>query len=89
MATAILDKLIQSQFGKSLIMWFFLAMCAAIAVLGWWCYFQAAELKQCNESRMDDSRRHDHEKATLSKERILELQLIINRLEAVEKKRKR
>jgi len=89
MATAILDQLLKSQFGKSLIIWFFLAMAAAIAVLGWWCYFQAAELKQCNENRMDDSRRHDQEKAVMTKERIFELQTIINRLEAVEKKRKR
>ena len=89
MATAILDQLLKSQFGKSLIMWFFLAMGAAIAALGWWCYFQAAELKECNGSRIDDSRRHDQEKAVIAKERISELQLIINRLEAVEKKRKK
>ena len=89
MATAILDKLIQSQFGKSLIMWFFLAMCGAICVLGWWCYFQAAELKQCNEERVQDSRRHEDQKALMTKERIAELQTIIHRLEAVENKRKR
>ena len=89
MPTAILDQLLKSQFGKSLIMWFFLAMGAAICALGWWVFFQAAELKQCNEYRMDDNRRHDQEKATLAKERITELQTIINRLEAVEKKRKR
>lgn len=89
MATAILDQILKSQFGKSLIMWFFLAMAAAIAVLGWWCYFQAAELKQCNESRIEDNRRNDQEKAAMTMERITELQTIINRLEAVEKKRKR
>ena len=89
MATAILDQLLKSQFGKSLIMWFFLAMCAAIAVLGWWCYFQAAELKQCNEYRIQDNRRYDDEKTKMTIERIAALQLIIDRLEAVEKKRKR
>ena len=89
MATAILDKLIQSQFGKSLIMWFFLAMCGAICVLGWFCYFQAAELKLCNEHRILDSQRHEEQKAVLSVERIKELQQIIKRLEEVEQKRKR
>lgn len=89
MATAILDQLLKSQFGKSLIMWFFLAMGAAITTLGWWCYFQAAELKECNGNRMDDSRRHEQEKSLQSRERIAELQLIISRLEAVENKRKK
>lgn len=89
MATAILDQLLKSQFGKSLIMWFFLAMCAAIAALGWYTIKQANELKHCNEERQADNRRHEEQKALLSKERIAELQLIISRLEAVEKKRKR
>lgn len=34
MATAILDKLLQSQWGKSFIMWVFLAMIGAITALG-------------------------------------------------------
>jgi len=89
MATAILDQLLKSQFGKSLIMWFFLAMGAAIATLGWWCYFQAAELKQCNMERVQDNRMHEGQKLLMTKERISELQLIISRLEAVEKKRKK
>lgn len=89
MATAILDQILKSQFGKSLIMWFFLAMGAAITTLGWWCYLQAAELKECNQNRIEDNRRYDQEKSLHSRERISELQLIISRLEAVENKRKK
>ena len=89
MATAILDKLLQTQFGKSLIFWFFLFMGGGIAALGWLSLHQANELKQCNADRAADNRQNDIEKAALARERILDLQQIIHRLEAVEKKRKR
>lgn len=36
MPTAILDKLLQTQFGKAFIFWVFLAMAAAIAFLAWY-----------------------------------------------------
>ena len=89
MATAILDKLLETQFGKSFIFWVFLAMFGSMVALGWLSLHQAKELKECNEWRIVDNRRHEEEKAKLAKEHITDLQQFINRLEAVEKKRKR
>lgn len=89
MATAILDKLIQSQFGKSLIMWFFLAMGAAIAGLAWYCNHQAEELKACNAELVAAEKSFSSERERIIREQITFYQSLLQRLEAVEKKKKR
>ena len=89
MPTQILDKLIQSQWGKSLIMWFFAAMACLIAALLWALFFMLGELKQANDQRAQDNAKHNEEVAEMSKAHIAELQSFITRLSAVEKKRRK
>ena len=89
MATAILDKLLQTQFGKSLIMWFFLAMAGAIAALGWHSVCQARELKDCNAERVSAERGFSAERERIIREQITYYQAMLNRLENFEKKKKR
>lgn len=86
--TQILDKLIQSQWGKSLIMWFFLGMAVLIAALLWALLFLTKELKQVNEYRALDRIEHSREVNQLTKDHIAELQSFIKRLSEVEKRKK-
>lgn len=87
MATAILDKLLQSQWGKSFIMWVFVAMCAGISALAWWGFHQAKELKECNEERVAAERSFGSERERMIREQITVYQSMSTRLEAVEKKK--
>lgn len=89
MATEILDKLIQSQWGKSLIMWFFAGMGVLIAALLWGLIFLTKEIKQVNQDRASDRIEHSKEVNQLTKEHIAELQKFIQRLSEVEKRKKR
>lgn len=89
MATEILDKLISSQWGKSLIMWFFMGMAVLIAVLLWGLIFLTKEIKQVNQDRAADRVEHAREVNQLTRDHIAELQSFINRLSEVEKKRKK
>ena len=89
MATEILDKLIQSQWGKSLIMWFFMGMAVLVASLLWALFFLTKEIKEVNDARARDRVEHNIEINTMSKAHIAELQSFINRLSEVEKKRKK
>lgn len=89
MATAILDKLLQSQWGKSFIMWVFVAMCAGISALAWWGFHQAKELKGCNDERVAAERSFGLEKEKIIREQIAVYQSMITRLQAIEKKKKR
>jgi len=89
LATQILDKLIQSQWGKSLIMWFFLGMALLIAALLWALLFLTKEVKQANEQRALDNLEHVREMHSMSKAHIAELQQFINRLSEIEKRNKK
>lgn len=89
MATAILDQLLKTQFGKSLIMWFFLAMCAAISCLGWYTVIQAREIKRLNAELVGAEKSFSNERERIVREQITYYQSLLTRLEAVEKKKKR
>lgn len=54
MATAILDKLLQTQFGKHLIFWFFLVLCASNVAQWVDRKRQDLALEKCNAGRIDD-----------------------------------
>lgn len=88
MATAILDKLLQTQFGKSLIMWFFLAMCSAIAGLAWYCNHQAEELKTCNAELVAAEKSFSIERERIIREQITYFQTMLTRLERAEQKKR-
>lgn len=88
MPTAILDKLLQSQFGKSFIMWVFLAMCAAIVALGWIALDLMNKLEACNTAQMVSERAHSDDRANMIREQVDFYKNILQRLDAVEKKRK-
>ncbi len=88
MPTAILDKLLQSQFGKSFIMWVFLAMCAGITALGWLLIVQAGELKACNAELVASEKSFGLERERIVREQVEFYKNILHRLDAVEKKRK-
>ena len=89
MATAILDKLLATQFGKSFIFWVFLAMCAAIAALGWFCFHQANEIKSLNSELVAAEKGFSVERERIIREQITFYQSMLQRIDAVEKKRKR
>ena len=89
MATAILDKLLATQFGKSLIFWMFLALLAIIAALGWYCFHQAEELKACNAEMIAAEKGFSSERERIIREQITFYQSMLKRLEAVEKRKKR
>jgi len=89
MATAILDKLLQSQFGKSFIFWVFIAMCIAVAALANHSLHQARELKDCNNERVSAEKGFSTERERILRESITLYQSILQRLETVEKNRKK
>lgn len=89
MATEILDKLIQSQWGKSLIMWFFAGMGVLVAALLWALLFLTKELRTVNDHRALDRAEHARQVNELTREHIAELQQFIKRLSEVEKNRKK
>ena len=85
----VLDQLLKTQFGKSLIMWFFLAMCVAIGGLAWYCYHQGQELKACNAEMIAAEKGFSAERERIIREQITYYQQLLKRLEAVERKKKR
>lgn len=88
MPTAILDKLLQSQFGKSFIMWVFLAMCAGIVALGWILIVQSEKLENCNAELVAAEKGFGAERERIIREQVDFYKNILTRLDAVEKKRK-
>lgn len=89
MPTAILDKLLQSQFGKSFIMWVFIGLCAGIFALGWMVLHQANEIRDCNKDRIEAEKGFSLEKERIVREQITFYQVLLQRIDAVEKKRKK
>lgn len=89
MPTQILDKLIQSQWGKSLIMWFFAGMAVLIAALLWALLFLTREIKDANQQRALDAYNHSKEINDLTKAHIADMQSFISRLSEVEKRKKK
>jgi len=89
MATAILDKLLQTQFGKSIFMWFFIGMAGAIVALALHSLHQAQELKDCNNERVSAEKGFSTERERILRESITLYQSILQRLETVEKNRKK
>jgi len=87
--TQILDKLIQSQWGKSLIMWFFVGMAALIGALLWGILFLIGEIRSVNEKRALEAANHSIEMNKMSAAHITELQQFISRLSEVEKTKKK
>lgn len=87
--TQILDKLIQSQWGKSLIMWFFFGMAALIGALLWGILFLIGEIRLVNEKRALEATNHSIEMNKMSTAHIVELQQFISRLSEVEKSKKK
>jgi len=89
MATAILDKLLQTQFGKSFIFWVFLAMSGAIVALGWHSVRQQQEIKKLNSDLVAGEKHFSNERERIIREQINFYKSLLERLEAVEKKKKR
>lgn len=88
MVTSILDKLLNSQFGKSFIFWVFLALGGAVVVLGFAYNQQEKELKRLNEQLIMNEKQHSEEREKAIREQILIYQSMLQRLEAVQNKRK-
>lgn len=88
MVTSILDKLLNSQFGKSFIFWVFLALGGAVVVLGFAYNQQEKELKKLNEQLIMNEKQHSEEREKAIREQILIYQSMLQRLEAVQNKRK-
>jgi len=89
MPTHILDKIIQTQFGKSLIMWFFLAACALVGFLLWERHSLTQDLKLVNNQRAAEQTFHNQEMNKMSKEHVEELKKFMIRLSEVEKEAKK
>ena len=89
MATAILDKLLETQFGKSFIFWVFLALAAANAAQFIDGKNKDKKLEICNGDRVEDQRWFSTERERIIREQITFYQSMLHRLEADEKKKKR
>ena len=89
MATAILDKLLEKQIGKSFIFWVFLALAAANAAQFIDGKNKDKKLEICNGDRVEDQRWFSTERERIIREQITFYQSMLHRLEAVEKKKKR
>ena len=88
MATAILDKLLQSQWGKSLIMWFFLALVGANVAQFIDRKNQDERLDECNAGRIAAEQTFGLEKEKIIREQIAVYQAMLTRLQAIEQKKK-
>ena len=74
MPTAILDKLLQTQFGKSFIFWVFLAMAGAIFALGWHSVRQAKEIQKLNLDLVAGEKHFSNERERIIREQITDYQ---------------
>lgn len=88
MVTAILDKILNSQFGKSFIFWVFLVLVAAVGFLSFAYKQQEKKIENLNEQLMLNERQHSEEREKVIREQILIYQSMLQRLEAVQNKRK-
>lgn len=88
MVTSILDKLLNSQFGKSFIFWVFLALGAANVAQFIEGKAKDKKLEICNGDRVEDQRWFSVERERMTKDQILIYQSMLQRLEAVQNKRK-
>lgn len=70
-------------------MWFFVALAGGNVAQFVDRKRQDIALQDCNSARASDNKRHEDEKTNSTKAHIDDLKLFIDRLEAVEKKRKR
>lgn len=89
MVTSILDKLLQSQFGKSFIFWVFLGLCSAVSFLAVAYISKENEIRALNELLLRNEQNHSNERDKAIREQILIYQNMLYRIQEVEKKRKK
>jgi hypothetical protein len=89
MATAILDKLLQTQFGKSILFWMLLAFFVIIAALAWDKVRSDQEIKRLNQELVDAEKSFSKERERIIREQITLYENLQRRIEALAKTRGR
>lgn len=89
MPTAVLDRLLMTQWGKVFIFWVFIAMCGGICGLAWYVVHQAKEIRDCNHDRIESEKGFSLERERIIREQITFYQTMLARIQAVEEKRKK
>jgi hypothetical protein len=89
MPTAVLDKLLLTQWGKVFIFWVFIGLCAIVACLGWYVFQQAKEIRECNHERIESEKGFSLERERIIREQTTFYQSMLARIQAVEEKRKK
>lgn len=87
MATAILDLILKSPLGKSIFTWFFIAMGAAIAFLGWYAHKQSNDIKDLNKERNADQKHYTKELSKCDSLRVEDYKYFYNEINKEKQRR--
>lgn len=89
MPTAVLDRLLMTQWGKVFIFWVFIGLCAIVSCLGWYCFELTQQLVKCKEEQTGTERWFSSERERLSLQYFEQYKSLLERLNALETKKKR